>query len=67
MTPNRQDREKSVKQALANSALEGFKLDPKFADLLNRYVAGEISLDDAIEYTMAQYPLSPDTTRKTSK
>ena len=66
MTPNRQDREKAVKQALANGALEGLKPSPKFKDLLDQYIAGEISLDDAIEYTKAQYKKSPDITRKIS-
>lgn len=67
MTPNRQDREKAVKQALANGALEGLKPGPQFKDLLDRYIAGEISLDDAIEYTKAQYQQSLDTTRKMSE
>lgn len=62
MTPNRQDREKAVKQALANGALEGFKPSPQFKALLDRYIAGEISLDYAIEYTKAQYQQSPDPT-----
>lgn len=67
MTPNRQDREKAVKQALANGALEGLKPGPQFKDLLDRYIAGEISLGDAIEYTKNQYQQSPDTTEKISE
>jgi phage shock protein A len=67
MTSNRQDREKAVKKALANGALEGLKPGPQFKDLLDRYIAGEISLDDAIEYTKAQYQQSPNTTRKMSE
>lgn len=55
MDTTRQDREKQVKQALANGALEGLKPNPQFRALLDRYVAGEISLDDAIEYTKAQF------------
>jgi hypothetical protein len=58
-TPSKKDREKAVKRALANGALEGLKPDPQFAALLDRYIAGEISLDDAIEYTKAQYQQLP--------
>lgn len=62
---NTQDREKAVKKALANSALESLKPSPKFRNLLDRYIAGEISLDDAIEYTQTWYQQPPKTTRKT--
>jgi hypothetical protein len=55
MIKTREDREKSVKAALANGALEGMKPSPEFRALLNRYIAGEISLDDAIEYTKAEF------------
>jgi hypothetical protein len=67
MTPNRQDREKAVKKALANGALEGLKPSRQFKNLLDLYIAGEISLDDAIEYTKAQHQQSPNTTRKISE
>jgi hypothetical protein len=50
----REDREKAVKHAVANGALESLKPGPHFRALLNRYIGGEISLDDAIEYTKAQ-------------
>jgi len=55
MDTTRQDREKQVKQALANGALEGMKPNPQFRALLDRYIDGEISLDDAIEYAKAQF------------
>jgi hypothetical protein len=55
MIKTKEDREKSVKKALANGALEGMKPSPEFRALLDRYIAGEISLDDAIEYTKAQF------------
>jgi phage shock protein A len=61
MDTTRQDREKQVKQALANGALEGLKPNPQFRALLDRYVAGEISLDDAIEYTKAQFQQKQNT------
>lgn len=67
MTPNKQDREKTVKQALANGALEGLKPGPQFKALLDRYIAGEISLSYAIEHTKAQYQQSPNATRKMSE
>jgi hypothetical protein len=59
MTTNRQDREKAVKRTLANSALEGLKPNPQFIALLDRYIAGEISLESALEYTKAQYQQVP--------
>ena len=61
MDTTRQDREKQVKQALANGALEGLKPNPQFRALLDRYVDGEISLDDAIEYTKAQFQQKQNT------
>jgi phage shock protein A len=61
MDTTRQDRDKQVKQALANGALEGLKPNPQFRALLDRYVAGEISLDDAIEYTKAQFQQQQNT------
>ena len=67
MTTTRQDREKRVKRTLANSALEGWQLDSEFIALLDRYIAGEISLESVIEYTKAQYKQVPDTVRTTSE
>ena len=63
----KEDREKSVKQALANGALEGMKPNPHFRALLDRYIAGEISLDDAIEDTKAHYQQLSDSARKMSE
>jgi hypothetical protein len=57
MVKTREDREKAVNRTLANSALEGVKPSPEFRALLDRYIAGEISLDDAIEYAKAQFQL----------
>jgi hypothetical protein len=50
MITTSQDREKAVKQALANGALEGLAPTPQFLALLDRYIAGEISIKDAIDY-----------------
>jgi len=55
MIKTREDREKAVKTALANGALEGMRPSPEFKDLLERYIAGKISLDDAIAYTKAEF------------
>lgn len=55
MTETREDRKKAVKTALANGALEGMRPSPEFKDLLDRYIAGEISLDDAIVYTKEEF------------
>jgi hypothetical protein len=60
MTTTREDRKKAVKRVLANSALEGLEPSPEFLDLLTQYVAGEISLESALEYTKAKYPQIPD-------
>jgi hypothetical protein len=67
MTANRQDREKAVKRALANSALEGLEPNPQFIALLDRYITGEISLENALEYTKAQYQQVPGSARKMSE
>jgi hypothetical protein len=67
MIKAREDREKAVKQGLANGALERLKPGPQFRALLNRYIAGEVSLDDAIEYAKAPYQQSPDPARKMSE
>jgi len=58
MNTSRQDREDAVKRALANSALEGLAPNPQFTALLDRYIAGEISLESALEYTKARYEQS---------
>ena len=55
MASTKLEREKAVKRSLANSALEGLKPDPEFIALLDRYIAGEITLDQAIEHTKAQH------------
>lgn len=55
MATTKQDREKAVKRTLANSALEGLQPDPEFRALLDRYIAGEISLESALERTRSQH------------
>jgi len=55
MNSTREAREKAVKQALANSALAGMKPDQDFRALLDRYIGGEITLEEAIEHVKAQY------------
>ena len=67
MATTRQDREKAVKRTLANSALEKLKPNPEFTALLGRYIAGQISLESALEITRAQYKQVPDPARKTSE
>lgn len=67
MVTTRQDREKAVKRALANASLEGWQHDSEFIALLDRYIAGEISLESAIEYTKAQYQQATDPARKMSE
>ena len=60
MAITRQDREMAVKRTLADSELEGLKPNPRFSALLDRYIAGEISLKSALEITSAQYQQVPD-------
>ena len=60
MATTREDRKKAAKQALANSALEGLEPNPEFLDLLAQYIAGDISLESALEYTKAKYQQIPD-------
>lgn len=59
MIITKRDREKAVKRALANSALEGLEPNAQFIFLLGQYIAGEISLENALEYTKAQYQQVP--------
>ena len=42
------DRAEAVRQANANISLEGFALDPKVAELNQRFISGEISLDEKL-------------------
>lgn len=42
------DRAEAVRQSNANISLEGFVLDPKIAELNQRYISGEISLDEKL-------------------
>jgi hypothetical protein len=67
MITSRQDREKAVKRTLANSALEGLKPNSQFIALLDRYIAGEISLESALEITRAQYQRALDPGQKMSE
>ena len=55
MITTRQDREKALKQALANGALEGLTPTPDHLALLDRYIAGEMSIEEAIDYTKARF------------
>jgi hypothetical protein len=67
MATTRQDGEMAVKRTLANSALEGLKPNPRFIALLDRYIAGEISLESALEITKAQYQKVPNQAQKMSE
>jgi hypothetical protein len=62
MAFTKKDREKAVQRTLANSALEGLKPSVEFRALLDQYVAGEITLDEALEYTRKKYQQNPDKT-----
>lgn len=42
------DRAEAVRQANANISLEGFLVDPKVAELNQRFILGEISLDEKL-------------------
>lgn len=67
MNLDRQDREKAVKQALANGALEKLNPSPHFTDLLNRYISGEISVNYSIEYVKVQRQQSSNLNKKMSE
>lgn len=67
MATNRQEREKAVQRTLANSALEGLHPNPQFVTLLERYIAGEISLENALEHTKNQYQQIPVSAQKMSE
>jgi hypothetical protein len=55
MASTEKDREKAVQRTLANSALEGLKPSVEFRALLDKYVAGEITLDAALEDTRKKF------------
>lgn len=55
MASTKQDRERAVKQSLASSALEGLQPDPQFRELLDQYVAGDVTVDQALEKTRAKF------------
>jgi hypothetical protein len=55
MTTTKRDREKAVKQALANGALEGLAPTPQHLALLDRYIAGEMSIEEAIDYNKVRF------------
>jgi hypothetical protein len=45
MTPSKERRRYAVRQTLASFALEGFPPDEKFNALLERYIDGELTLE----------------------
>lgn len=55
MAFTKQDREKAVKRSLASSALEGLRPDPEFSKLLEQYIAGELTADQAREVIRAKF------------
>ncbi len=55
----KQDREMAVNRALANAALEGLQPDEEFSALLDRYIAGDMTMENAIEQIKAQYRQTP--------
>lgn len=52
-------REEAVKYARATSALEGIRQSPEGAEQGRRYIAGEITVEQAIEETKARYRKEP--------
>ena len=52
-------REEAVKYARATNALEGLRQSPESADQSRRYIAGEITAEQAIEETKARYLKKP--------
>jgi hypothetical protein len=62
MASTKIDREKAVQRALANSALEGLKPSADFRALLDQYVAGEVTLDVALENTRKKFQQASDET-----
>ena len=42
------DRTEAVRQSNASISLEGFVLDPKVTELNQRFISGEISLDEKL-------------------
>ena len=60
MDATREVRERAVKRMLANSALAGLQPGEDFRALLDRYIEGEITLEDAIEHVHAQYRQKPN-------
>ncbi len=55
MASTKQDRQSAVKKALANGALEGSQPDPEFRKLLDQYVDGEVTGEQAIELVKAKF------------
>jgi len=62
MASTKPDREKAVQRTLANSALEGLEPSTEFRALLDQYIAGEITLDVALEYTRKKFQQAPNET-----
>lgn len=54
----RDHRRRAVDQTLASWRLEGFEPDPNYLALLDRYVAGEISLSEVKAETNAEFGVS---------
>ena len=45
-----QTRRKAVTQTLASWAIEGFEPDAEYLALVDRYIVGEVSLEDLLHY-----------------
>lgn len=52
-------REQAMKASLVYTTLDGPKPTPEAMALGERYIAGEIELDEAIELTIARYKKEP--------
>lgn len=60
MLLTRKKRQEIADQANANSAIEGFELDAEHKALQERFVAGELDLDDVLDEIRAQAAAAGD-------
>jgi hypothetical protein len=56
----RQDQEININQMLASWELEGFEPDADYLALLNQYVCGEISTEEALAQITPRYPVADE-------
>jgi hypothetical protein len=66
MTPSKERRRYAVRQAAASLALEGFERDETFEALMDRYVNGELTLDQVDALSDAERALRRAARSKTA-